>query len=265
MSYLRTLTVGIPMKIRHSVSIAFLALSLAAPALNASDSCSANATVSSYHVQGGVVGVFAFKVNSNDCIQHPCQGVVKFATTWYLAAPQTYCHGTIVPSSSCTEMDHAETPFTIPAKSSSASTSETHTNDTNFGLEPKVIDNVSVEEVTCTIQHDDGKAPLDEKKDDKKKTGCDDPPNFTTSVEVEDGGTAADQAYAGTSYCMAYVSSRSAYPLECHLRGRNMTLFPGHEKDLFEGWPLADGEKCEAHIVCAKEKRFPMLLKRYCP
>ena len=102
-------------------------------------------------------------------------------------------------------------------------------------------------------------------KPDNKKKGCDDPPTFTSFVEVEDGGTAADQAYAGTSYCMAYVSSRSAYPLECHLRGRNMTLYPGHEKDLFEGWPLADGEKCEAHIVCTKDERFPKQMKLYCP
>jgi hypothetical protein len=110
-----------------------------------------------------------------------------------------------------------------------------------------------------------GKEAKKPDKEDKKKTGCDDPPNFTSFVEVEDGGTAADQAYAGTSYCMAYVSSRSTYPLACHLRGRIKTLYPGHEKDLFEGWPLADGEKCEAHIVCTKEERFPKQMKLYCP
>jgi hypothetical protein len=98
-----------------------------------------------------------------------------------------------------------------------------------------------------------------------EKPNCSAPPSFTSSVEVEDGGTASDPVYAGVSYCMAYVSSRSAYPLDCRLRGRHKTLFPGHEKELFEGWPLGPGEQCEASVVCQKETRFPLLLKQYCP
>ena len=121
---------------------------------------------------------------------------------------------------------------------------------------------IMLEECAGKIQaHGNKKKPADE--EDKKKARCSDPPSFATSVEIEDGGTASNAVYAGVSYCMAYVSSRTSYPLDCHLRGRGKTLFPGHEHELFEGWPLAQEETCEAHVRCEKTV-FPLLLKQYC-
>jgi hypothetical protein len=101
---------------------------------------------------------------------------------------------------------------------------------------------------------------------DPHRATCQDPPAFSSKVSVDDGLDAAGApALQGVSYCMAYVSSDSDYPLNCSLRGRHSTVYP-HQKDhLVEGWPIAAGETCEARVVCVKETRFPQLLARYCP
>jgi hypothetical protein len=103
-----------------------------------------------------------------------------------------------------------------------------------------------------------------EKPDNKK--ACSDPPAFSLKTTVDDGLDAAGApAMQGVSYCMAYASSDSAYPLDCALRGRHATLYPREKNHLIEGWPIGTGELCEAHVVCVKETRFPNLLAEYCP
>jgi hypothetical protein len=256
MPYQRAFTVVIPMRIRHSVSIAVLILSTQAFVMPRKAVAQNNSAVAWFYCSTIYVNDLNWYVSEVFSANTGSENEQAAHFQSYIS--QTYGFPETTLNTGCAT-DSGES--SVREKRSEEMTEETsHPGNVHTVVETGWVPPGWVR--PRSVPPDTAKKP---DKEDKKKTGCDDPPNFTSSVEVEDGGTAADQAYAGTSYCMAYVSSRSTYPLECHLRGRNMTLFPGHEKDLFEGWPLADGEKCEAHIVCTKEKRFPMLLKRYCP
>ena len=88
---------------------------------------------------------------------------------------------------------------------------------------------------------------------DKKKSGCDAPPNFRLHTEIEN----VDEKM---SYCMAYVKNDSPYPITCHLNGRSVEAMPDDDH-LAEGWPIYAGQDCRAEIKCEKDRQ---LFKKWC-
>lgn len=89
-----------------------------------------------------------------------------------------------------------------------------------------------------------------------KEGACDQPPAFQVSTEVEN---VSDQL----SYCMAYVTDNSPYPLTCHLNGRAVGVLPD-EKHLAEGWPLLDGQECAASMRCEPDAVRMKMAKAWC-